>query len=755
MRRFKRYINMRFSSASRVLSLLIVMLMLSGCGNEAAVKLTKKYSLPKTQAVLSSGEVAENPNYSMYWDDTYKSVTITEKSSGKKWSTIPYDTKKQEVGGYARVNLHSPITIWYIEENGNQIKSMGGFQGSINKETVSCEKTENGIRVTYYFDTLSISVPVEYVLEPDGFLARIPIKDIEENENLVYSISLLPFFVATENSKDSYLFVPSGSGALIYTDAESKSWGTYSESVYGDDAITTVYADVSSDYGIKLPIYGVKDSLNKKGCLAVITSGAESAKIEAQAADTEIGYSSSYATFLLRGYDYVTISDISGKGSNVEKYSDSIVDIDYFAVKYLLISDEKNTDYNGMAHIYRDYLIKNGQLKESQTESNYYFNILGGARVQEMFLGIPYNTTASATTLNVAYEIIKEAEEKCGKMPSVQLKGFGDYGLDIGKIAGGFDISSEFGSNKDLKKITEYVENGGAELYMDFDVLRFSSSSSGASTMFDAAATANFTSGMTGGYDAASNKMREDYPEVGFIKRSKLLSVVEKLTDKAHKLSIKGISLGSLSNIAYSDYSSNGYVVKTGMSKDAIKGFETVKNAGFKTASSMANLYVAGISNAIFGTPHSSSKYDILDIDIPFYQMVFKGYVPIYSSEINLSSNQRKYFLEALKTGQGLGFSVCGDYEMDFITGENSALAGSVWKDVKADIYSMVKESAEFLDDVQKESVVGYEILDKNFSRTEFSNGTVVYVNTSDTAKDTPFGQVEGNDFLYGKEDKD
>lgn len=744
------FIKSRTKASVKILSAVTVLAMLCSCGRESS-KATKVYILPDDMEIIQSGQVAENSNYIMNWDDSYKSVTITEKSSGCRWSTIPYDTETESVDGYAKVNIHSPITISYIEDQSNDMKSMGAYQGAINKSTVSCKTIENGVRVTFYYDALGITVPVEYFLEDDGFSARIPIEDIEENGNKVYSISLLPFFAAVKNNPNSYLFVPSGSGALIYTDSQTKQAGTYSESVYGDDAVTSVTSCISDNYGAKLPVYGVRDALNQKGIFAVITSGAESAKIEAQAASIDIGYSSVYATLLLRGSDYVTVTDISGIGENVANYSENVVDIDYFTVKYFLISEASKSDYNGMAEIYRFYLSNNNMLKSSEQTSDYYLNILGGMRVKNMFLGIPYHTTYSATSLEQALEITKEAIAESGNIPIIKLQGYGDYGVDVGKIAGGYKISSKFGSKKDLNSLLNFAKENSVELFIDFDVLRYSRSSSGCSNS-DAASTVNLTGGTSGYCDVSSNIIRKDYSEFGFIKRSALSSIVNKLVEKASKLSIDGISLSTLSSVAYSDYSDGEYTVKSHMARDVSEIIDNVNNSGYKTAVAMANAYAAGKADCILGTPEKSSSYDIIDVEIPFYQMVFKGSVPLYSSEINISANSRRSFLQALKTGQGLGFSVCSEYEVDMMTLAHSAFAGSQWQDIKTNVISMIKEASPFLCSVRNEQVVSYNILTSTLTSTKFSNGCVIYVNLGQTPVNTPLGLVESMGFIYGKE---
>ena len=67
---------------------------------------------------------------------------------------------------------------------------------------------------------------------------------------------------AAQNSDDSYLFVPSGSGALIKAENRAQA-AKYSEPVYGEDPVSVSYADTTYNEGIRLPLFGVKDKTTR------------------------------------------------------------------------------------------------------------------------------------------------------------------------------------------------------------------------------------------------------------------------------------------------------------------------------------------------------------------------------------------------------------------------------------------------------------------------------------------------------------
>lgn len=94
--------------------------------------------------------------------------------------------------------------------------SIEAYSGSFELNGVSCERQGDTLVVTYFFPDLEIAVPVEYSISADGLIVSVDPTKIQENSNEVVGISLLPFFCSMPNqAEDSYLFFPSGSGALF------------------------------------------------------------------------------------------------------------------------------------------------------------------------------------------------------------------------------------------------------------------------------------------------------------------------------------------------------------------------------------------------------------------------------------------------------------------------------------------------------------------------------------------------------------
>ena len=348
--------------------------------------------------------------YLLNWDADYGSITLVEKNSGNVWSTQPPDANDNGVDefgfpieGNPRVN--SPIFIQYINSSTRVTEFMAGYPGSVSMDTMDCSVVDNGIKVTYYFADEKIAVPVSYTLRENGMSISLNPKEVREGDNELLSVTLAPYLCATKNTapKDDFIFVPSGSGALIYPKTVSSTGVTFSEQVYGKDATMQTYNKITNTENLQLPVFGAKNG--EKATLVVIESGADSAVIEGIVGSETLGYSNIGATFNLRGYDVrEVIAGTSGKRL-ATLYSDSLIENEVSIGVYPILGEEANI--SGLANKYKEYLKSQGYLNElSEKQTELHLKFYGGSMVTKSFLGVPYKTMYEMTTLKETKDII-------------------------------------------------------------------------------------------------------------------------------------------------------------------------------------------------------------------------------------------------------------------------------------------------------------------------------------------------------------
>ena len=729
---------------------LLVPMVLSSCSSaekpEGAID--RSYQLPESVHETESKQVAANNRFKLFWDNGQKCLMLSDTQSDKIWSTIPYDFYcLPETDGIAKVRMESPIYIEYYDSSTGSIKNSYGYVDALLNGKVESGRTAEGFKVTYYFNDLEISVPVLYVLQENGLEIRLLVDEIRENNRWIYSVSLAPFLCSAKAGDDSYLFVPSGSGALMSTEESSRGVRTFSGNVFGNDSAINVVEKFVKDTPVRLPVFGVKDA--DYAMCGVIGKGAETARIQAQAGDSEVGYSSAYVTFELRSRNQISVKGNNNRTTLVTRLSDTIVDTDYASVTYYPLVGEE-ASYTGMANLYRNLLFPNGTTTAAEPEL--YLQMLGGAMVQQNMLGIPYQTLSAATTFAQVQNIVKELAEQTGTKPVVELTGFGQSGLDVGKIAGGFRFGNAFGGEKDLEDLKAYCADIGSPLFVDLDLVNFNQTGKGFSTFYDRVNTVNRTRAVQSIFKNTVYNADDRYPSWYLLQLSKLPEATEKGMAMLDDYKLDGVSLRSLGTTIYSDSVSAKNYAKNGFSVAVTDVLKTFVEGGKKISVSDANAYVAAMAQYIVSSPTVSTKADGFDVEVPFYQMVFKGVVPTAVSPLNAATDVQDQFLKAMESGCALSFTLCDNWQTAFSgSSQQGLLRSAVYDSWKEEIVRMTVEAKPLLNAVNGATISRHEVLADGVRHTVFSNGTQVYVNYGAEPMKTPVGTVVAGGFIFEK----
>lgn len=724
-----------------------------GCNSDNGGYKAEKYSEPEQYNVSDSGTVAENELYRLDWDADYGSITLVEKNSGNIWSTQPPDANDNGVDEFgfpieANPRVNSPIFIQYINSSTRVTEFVAGYPGSVSMDTMDCSVTDNGIKVTYYFADEKIAVPVSYTLRENGMSISLNPKEVREGDNELLSVTLAPYLCSTKNtaSKDDFIFVPSGSGALIYPKTVSSTGVIFSEQVYGKDATMQTYNKITNTENLLLPVYGVRNG--KKATLVVIEKGVDSAVLEGTVGSETLGYSNIGASFNLRGFDVrEVVAGASGK-SLATLYADSLIKNEISIGVYPLIGDKANL--SGMADKYKEYLKSQGYLtKVSEKQIDLHLKFYGGSMITKSFLGVPYKTMYEMTTLKEAKGIISELSKATNNNISIELKGYGSTGLNTEILAGDYKIASSLGSKKEFKELQDTVKELGGTTYFNFDILSIGKSANGWSFYSDVAKGPTGLETYQYGYKLSTREQSADIAKSGLLSRSQIIFSAEKLMKKTKGFELDGIGIDKLSNVSYSDYDNINSYSKANMTSDVQKAIAVLKNDGSnKILASSANLYAAVMADEITDVPLQSGKHDAFDIDVPFYQMVLRGYVSLSSSPINAATDKTLIMLSMLESGVGLSYSLVDNYSSELINVSTEYISRSLYSDVKEKVIADIERTADYYALIGNSEITGYEVISNDLRKTVFSNGTVVYVNYGDNDTHTNDGIVKAKDFL-------
>ena len=533
---------------------LITLLGLAGCGNDKSLVTFLNFGDQSFDSEYVNGKVCENDRFELYWDNSLKRVSFEDKQSGAVWGQIPASAQNGVTeNGVKKKNhpqLESALQVNYQDPKSFDEITLYSYTGAVQEGEIYTEKIDNGLKVIYEFTEFDIAVPVEYTIGEDSFAVTVDPKEIAEGEDYkVTSVALEPFLCGLKNnSKNSFLFFPDGSGAIVEPVGEQAVGNVGSKEVYGGDSAYRKFGTSTTSEQIKMPIFAAKKG--NSAVLGVISSGAPSASINWNIGSNDIGYSTVYPSFRIRGFknierpeNFITTTTLG----NFKVFDKGILTTPVKA-EYFVLSGEKASVY-GMAEKYRDYLKKNSGFEKSENkEVDASFKIIGATLQPDFILGIPTSKLFPLTTAAEAEKIANELSEKIGSNINLNLLGFGQSGVDAQKVAGGFKTAGKLGN---MEKLYSALDKKGINAFLDYDVIAFNKSGGG----FSKKDAAVYSSGMSITYtsfDTVSKASNND--RFYLLSRSNLSRAVEKIIKVSAKKGISGISLNSLGTTVYSDY---------------------------------------------------------------------------------------------------------------------------------------------------------------------------------------------------------
>lgn len=741
----------------RILSIVVclfLLLSLTACGNSAYVAPQKAFDKEVSSSVPSTDEViASNSKYTLKYDSATGGVDLVDNATGTVWEVCPTPEGEQEFDSMGMpIKRHgfpqSVIEVGYMDTNisggGNLVTTT--YDGVVDTGRMVYKPIENGVTIEYYFDIQEFMVPVDYVLYDDYVSISVDSTKIQENDFRITYVSVAPFLCSIPNdSEDSYLFVPSGSGALLSADSYNDQGISYSAYVYGDDLTMEEKFIPTDETSIRLPVYGYKNGA--KGGFSIIDDGAELVLLTTNCGNTSYKFSTVYPSFQLRGYTtHVATSFNNTRDANI--FPDNMIE-GKFSIRFYPLSDE-NANYTAMADIYRNYLVNEYGMTKTGEDKAMSINLIGGTEVTKSFLGVPYQTLYPTTTLEQADTIISEISESVDSL-AVKFKGFGSSGVDTGKIGGGYTIGGNIGSESQFKKLVSQYSDKNVDLYMDYDLVKYSSSGSGFTYFGDAVMNSGSIKADQYIIDKALRNNEEDL-KYRLLRPICFSDAVSKAVSKNTKWSLDGISLETLTSLSYSDYSDINATVdynsKHGFDEAVSDALAQIKENDQKFMASNANAYAAVAANIIENAPITSDNGFAFAENVPFYSMVFKGYIPMTTESINTATTPQKAILGAVEGGLGLNYTLISQWDNSLINALYPYFNTSLYSSVKDDMLSTYDDLADYYESINGAKIKLSTIVASGVHCTVFDNGVTVYVNYNYEAVQTPVGEIGALDYI-------
>nr|WP_302111324.1 DUF5696 domain-containing protein [uncultured Acetatifactor sp.] len=575
------------------------------------------------------------------------------------------------------------------------------------------------------------TIPLTYRLDGDNLVVSIDPEAVAYNEDGFYlvDIDMLPYFGAVDEG-DGYIFVPDGSGSLIYLNNGKTTAPSYYAMVYGQDesrrVLSKTQSEVEPSLTVKLPVFGLK--ADDQAFFAIIEDGAGNADISADIGGRLTSYNNVYAGFSYLQYGPAALSDMVGANS-YQLYSQKDF-TGIFQVRYSFLTGEE-ADYSGMAACYRTYLEEQGALsrKAESEELPLYTEYIGAIDRYETFLGVKYKAVEPLTTFAQAEDIAGQLADLGVKNQKMVYTGWMNGGLHgtaatkvkvVGKLEKG---------GVSVKKLQKDMAAMGVDTFMTVDMQYVYQDKllDGYSAMQYGAGYFDHSDITVNSYLFADGSM--DKKLANLISPYYVGKVTDAVTKAASRYQLNGINLGTASWFLYSDYLENRYTDRQKASMLYEESFAAIQETVQKTLGDNGNAYSFPYVDYMINVPLSSNGYQILDADIPFYQMVLHGYISYAGEAINMADDYRTTLLKSVEGGAGLHYQwIYGDNSLVKETDYDNLYSvhyGS-WIDTAAEDYRSV---AEVLDGLENQLIVKHEIVSDKLTKTVYEDGSTVYVN--------------------------
>lgn len=651
-------------------------------------------------------------------------------------------------------------TAALVEGYYKESASVAGFlelaPAALYSETVLADMNvwfeQAGFTVDDYVDSMTeagkesmllpnFTIELEYRLRGEQLVVSIPMCSVVEGGGAkIYRISLLNYFGATTTSDEGYMLVPNGSGSLIYlNNGKTTGYADYSQFVYGLDPLVQDYTLLENTEDAKLPVFGVHTA--KKDIFAEVEDGSSLALITAAVSGKLNSYNYAYSTFILRGFDKLSMFGTTGNEADLPILESDCYDSN-LQVSYSFLTKEYE-GYTGMANYYRKELIARGDLRDERVSAEktpFYYDIIGAYKESKYILGAQYLGVSTATTFAEAEEISKELTSLGVENQVMNFQGWmnGGYYHDVPNY---IFITGKLGGKSGLSQLNSTLSANGGRLYGDVAFQNVTTISKRYQENYET--SRYYGAGYVAEFGQVNPSTLRQTSSLGYretvhyLLSPKFLDrYVKDFIKRSKDLPLDGISLRDLGDQLQSD-KRRTCVINREEALDIVEAqLALLSDSGKNIMVSDGNMYAFAYADDIINAPTKDNKYYIVDTDVPFYEMIIHGYIP-YSGKLMNTNSSADPSLDVLNLIEyGAAPHYIFTYESATVlkyTGLNRFYSTMFdnWKEEAAQTYLAVSEA---LDEVSGATMVSHEILSDKVRKVTYDNGIVIYVNYAEEA---------------------
>lgn len=573
---------------------------------------------------------------------------------------------------------------------------------------------------------VTISVPVEYVLDDADLLVRVVANEITATENYtVHSISLIPFFGSGGSDQAGYMLVPDGSGAVIHLNNGRTRHFPYRQRVYGNHVQEPLRERILVQQPVLAPFFGMV--ADGRAWFAVVEDGDEVTVVEADTGGRVTEFNHVNARFVVREKGTVSIGSGARTQSKVVFESEPLDRT--IQLRYVFLSGE-SADYVGMAHWYRTYLQRRGALPMTAKPNRSSFHLLlkGAVDVPTTFIGFRSQRVVPTTSIPAVVEIATRLQRAGIDPVVIRYTGVTSGGIRNSYV-GRPEIEQALGSPVQMRALSDSLASMGILLAFDLSVLEAHRSGNGFTPRNDARRYLDQSIARSFSFDWATFQRDATQPYAYAVSPRNLELVGNRLRPFLHHVGVPGVSFSDIGRSLDGDYRRSRPVPRFESMAMTSHFLRTFAEATSFVAVAGGNAYTWASADHVYDLPHQSSQFLVTDRSVPFIPFVLRDLVRYSHGAINLSADYRDVFLRSVESGADLAFTWIDD-----ISQANHSIAARQLFSTSVDAWlprasELFREHSETMDAIRNARLVSHRLIEPGVYESRYDNGVSLLVN--------------------------
>ena len=488
---------------------------------------------------------------------------------------------------------------------------------------------------------------------------------------------------------------------------------------------------VETDYNIRV-YKGTKAFKADRGFFAIIEEGDTLCSIST---NNENGanhkYNSVYASFTTRAYDSANLgSALASMGGTTsfsvtskKRYTGS------FKLRIVMLTDETLAEENGlseddyypvsylgMAQAYQDYLVKKGTITKFTEEDvsdqlPMYIESFGSISTSSTFLTFPVQKWVAMTTFEDIRTMYDELAAEGIHNVNFKLFGFTNNGV-APYVPDYVEFEKTTGGKNGYTDLVKYAQEKGFGVYPDFDFMYERDSRTFGTFNFkkdDARSINGYYVGKRSVGDSSSSSSGNWGFVISPLSYMKLYKAFYKDMSKVDSV---GISVSTFGSDINSDFNKldpitreDGKAYITEMLAQVKEDFGSVLEDG-------GNVFTIPYVDHILNAPINSSHFTNASNVIPFFGMVFHGYVNYAGTPTNMVGETKTEMMRMIESGAAPYFVLSYDHtELLRDTRTMSRYYSVDYKIWKDDVIALYNEINDAIGGLQTQRIVNHEFL--------------------------------------------